>query len=147
MNTHRFKTEDTPNRSAANRFSDKSRSSATANRFTGGQSVLQKKGGLEEEELLQGKFAPIQKMGKPEEEELLQGKFETLQRKPNNTGLPDTLKSGIYTEVPSRLEFSQVHYNAAKPSQLQAHAYAQGKDIHVAPGQEKHLSHEAWHVV
>jgi len=26
-------------------------------------------------------------------------------------------------------------------------AYAQGKDIHVGPGQEQHLPHEAWHVV
>ncbi len=89
-----------------------------------------------EEELLQGKFAPVQLQAGPEEEELLQGKFETTQRvedeellqgkfeavqrveeeeplqgrfapqppaqleqqpaaKPNNTGLPDNLKSGI----------------------------------------------------
>jgi hypothetical protein len=30
---------------------------------------------------------------------------------------------------------------------LQSHAYAQGTDIHLASGQEKHLPHEAWHVV
>lgn len=30
---------------------------------------------------------------------------------------------------------------------MQALAYAQGTDIHVAPGQEKYLPHEAWHVV
>ena len=41
----------------------------------------------------------------------------------------------------------RVHYNAAGPAQIQAHAYAQGSDIHVAPGQERHLPHEAWHVV
>ncbi|MEM7041075.1 MAG: DUF4157 domain-containing protein [Bacteroidota bacterium] len=29
----------------------------------------------------------------------------------------------------------------------QAHAYDQGTDIHIGPGQEKHLPHEAWHVV
>jgi len=40
-----------------------------------------------------------------------------------------------------------VHYNSDKPAQLQAHAYAQGTDIHLASGQEKHLPHEAWHVV
>ena len=34
-----------------------------------------------------------------------------------------------------------------RPAQLQAHAFAQGADIHMAPGQEKHLPHEAWHVV
>ena len=32
-------------------------------------------------------------------------------------------------------------------AQLNAHAYAQGNEIHVAPGQEQHLPHEAWHVV
>ncbi|WP_394370397.1 eCIS core domain-containing protein [Hymenobacter pini] len=41
----------------------------------------------------------------------------------------------------------RVHYNSARPAQLQAHAFAQGSDIHVAPGQEQHLPHEAWHVV
>jgi hypothetical protein len=28
----------------------------------------------------------------------------------------------------------KVHFNSAKPAQLNAHAYAQGSDIHVAPG-------------
>ncbi|MEQ9279041.1 MAG: DUF4157 domain-containing protein, partial [Balneola sp.] len=41
----------------------------------------------------------------------------------------------------------KVHRNSDKPAQLNAHAYAQGTDIHLAPGQEKHLPHEAWHVV
>lgn len=41
----------------------------------------------------------------------------------------------------------RVHYNSSQPAQLNALAYAQGADIHVAPGQEQHLPHEAWHVV
>ena len=41
----------------------------------------------------------------------------------------------------------RVHYNSAKPAEVGALAYTQGTDIHVAPGQEKHLPHEAWHVV
>ena len=40
----------------------------------------------------------------------------------------------------------RVHYNSSKPATVQALAYTQGTDIHVAPGQEKHLPHEAWHV-
>jgi hypothetical protein len=40
-----------------------------------------------------------------------------------------------------------VHVNSAQPAQLQAHAYAQENEIHIGPGQEKHLPHEAWHVV
>jgi len=41
----------------------------------------------------------------------------------------------------------KVHYNSDKPAQLNALAYAQGTDIHVGTGQEKHLPHEAWHVI
>lgn len=71
----------------------------------------------------------------------------SLQRVENNTGLPDQLKSGVENLSGYSLDDVNVHYNSDKPSQLQAHAYAQGTDIHVAPGQEKHLPHEAWHVV
>ncbi len=74
----------------------------------------------------------------------------TLQQKPvteNNTGLPDNLKSGIENLSGYSMDDVQVHYNSPAPAQLQAHAYAQGTDIHVAPGQEQHLPHEAWHVV
>jgi len=102
----------------------------------------------EEEEPLQGKFETIQKV---EEEEPLQGKFETVQKVevPKNTnqnGLPGNLKSGIEQLSGYSMDDVKVHYNSSQPAQLQAHAYAQGKDIHIAPGQEKHLPHEAWHV-
>jgi hypothetical protein len=40
-----------------------------------------------------------------------------------------------------------VHYGSSQPAQLNAHAYAQGSDIHMGAGQEQHLPHEAWHVV
>ncbi|MDP4209264.1 MAG: EndoU domain-containing protein [Bacteroidota bacterium] len=72
---------------------------------------------------------------------------DLLQKNPNNTGLPDNLKSGIENLSGYSLDDVKVHYNSDKPTQLQALAYAQGTDIHVAPGQEKHLPHEAWHVV
>ena len=65
----------------------------------------------------------------------------------NTTGLPDNLKAGVENLSGYSLDDVTVHYNSAKPAQLQAHAYAQGTDIHVAPGQEQHLPHEAWHVV
>ena len=102
----------------------------------------------EEEEPLQGKFETAQRA---EEEEPLQGKFGTAQReekaKPNNTGLPNQLKAGIESMSGMSMDHVKVHYNSDKPAQLNAHAYAQGSDIHVAPGQEQHLPHEAWHVV
>lgn len=65
----------------------------------------------------------------------------------NNTGLPDSLKSGVESLSGFAMDDVRVHYNSAQPAQLQAHAYAQGTDIHVGPGQERHLPHEAWHVV
>lgn len=67
--------------------------------------------------------------------------------KENNTGLPDNLKSGIENLSGYSMDDVKVHYNSDKPAQLQAHAYAQGTDIHLGTGQEKHLPHEAWHVV
>ena len=132
--------------------------------------TVQKKG-PEEEEPLQGKFETVQKK-EPEEEEPVQGKFilpavensnsqlqhhtsppavtvftPPVQRKANNTGLPDNLKSGVENLSGFSMDNVKVHYNSSKPAQLNALAYAQGTDIHIAGGQEKHLPHEAWHVV
>ena len=45
------------------------------------------------------------------------------------------------------LDDVKVHRSSYKPTQIQAQAYTQGTDIHLAIGQEKHLPHEAWHVV
>ena len=65
----------------------------------------------------------------------------------NNTGLPSNLKAGIEALSGLSMDNVRVHYNSTKPAALQAHAYAIGSDIFVAPGQEKHVAHEAWHVV
>lgn len=111
----------------------------------------------EEEKPLQRKFETIQRI-EPEEEESIQGKFATaqleseldeepLQRKANNTGLSDNLKNGIENLSGYNMDDVKVHYNSKKPAQLNALAYTQGTDIHIAPEQEKYLSHEAWHVV
>jgi hypothetical protein len=70
-----------------------------------------------------------------------------LQRKANQTGLPDNLKSGMENLSGMNLDHVKVHYNSSKPATVQAHAYAQGGDIHLASGQEKHLPHELGHVV
>lgn len=118
--------------------------------------------GLEDEERFQMKTAQLQS---DEEEDTLQGKFEpTVQRveddaegvqmksdtvcqqKPNNTGLPDNLKAGVESLSGFSMDDVKVHYNSSQPATVQALAYTQGTDIHVAPGQEMHLPHEAWHV-
>lgn len=78
----------------------------------------------------------------PEEEE------ETAQMKmENNTGMPDQLKAGVENLSGMDMSDVRVHYNSDKPAGVGALAYTQGTDIHVAPGQERHLAHEAWHVV
>lgn len=67
-------------------------------------------------------------------------------KKSNQTGLPDVLKSGIESLSGFSMDNVRVHYNSSKPATVQALAYTKGTDIHVAPGQERHLPHEAWHV-
>lgn len=99
----------------------------------------------------------VQKLGE-EEEEMLQGKFDgsleaetstqPFQLKSSSSGnaLPENLQSGIESLSGYSMDDVNVHYNSEQPAQLNAHAYAQGTDIHIASGQEKHLPHEAWHV-
>ncbi|MCD8043239.1 MAG: DUF4157 domain-containing protein [Tannerellaceae bacterium] len=91
--------------------------------------------------------APVDVILQRYKEQNIQRYTSTEEEKPNNTGLPDNLKTGIENLSGYSMDDVKVHYNSDKPAQLQALAYTQGTDIHIAPGQEKHLPHEAWHVV
>jgi hypothetical protein len=62
-------------------------------------------------------------------------------------GLPDNLRTGIETLSGMDMSDVRVHRNSSDAAKVNALAYAQGSDIHIAPGQEQHLPHEAWHVV
>ena len=66
--------------------------------------------------------------------------------KKNETGMPDHLKESIENLSGYSMDDVRVHYNSDKPATVQALAYTQGTDIHVAPGHERYLPHEAWHV-
>ncbi len=112
-----------------------------------------------DDELLQGKFETAQREAL-DDEELLQGKFsDTAQRaeaplstlnsplSTNKTGIPDPMKAGFENLSGFSFDDVRVHYNSPKPAQLQALAYTQGSEVHIAPGQEKHLGHELGHVV
>lgn len=106
--------------------------------------TVQKKGERsQEEESLQMKVGAniFQRVEMPREEQPVQTKKE------NNTGLSDNLKAGVENLSGLAMDDVRVHYNSDKPVKVGALAYTQGTDIHVAPGQEKHLPHEAWHVV
>lgn len=65
----------------------------------------------------------------------------------NGAGIPSQLKAGIESLSGMDLSDVRVHRNSGEPAQLQALAFAQGNDIHLGPGHEQHLPHEAWHVV
>ncbi len=65
--------------------------------------------------------------------------------KKNETGMPDHLKKAIENPSGYSMDDVRAHYKSDKPS-TQALAYTQGTDIHIVPGQERHLPHEAWHV-
>jgi hypothetical protein len=115
----------------------------------GAYSVAQRK-------LMQGLFGPAMQKTAPEEEKSLQGKFtaappaqrrEETAASPKHTDLPDHLKAGIENLSGLSMEHVKVHYNSSEPAHLHALAYTQGADIHLASGQERHLPHEAWHVV
>lgn len=41
----------------------------------------------------------------------------------------------------------RIHRNSAAPRRFDALAYAQGGDIYLGPGEDRHLAHELWHVV
>jgi hypothetical protein len=75
------------------------------------------------------------------------GNQPIIQQNENKQGLPDELRSGIESMSGMDMGDVRVHHNSTKPAEMQALAYAQGNDIHLGPGQEQHLPHEAWHVV
>lgn len=61
--------------------------------------------------------------------------------------LPERLQKTIALMSRADLSDVRVHYNSRLPQAIEARAYTQGNDIFLAPGQERHLPHEAWHVV
>lgn len=106
---------------------------------------------VEEDEMLQGRFDPAQKV---DEDEMVQGRFPPHQRQVPGTGaqtgaagLPESVRAGVSALSGLSLDDVRVHRNSGEPEKINALAYTQGSDIHVGPGQEQHLPHEAWHVV
>lgn len=130
MNTHADKTPENKSQSVANTLSKKQIDSESTFQFIDNrpEAVAQRK----LQDLANNYLAQQQ---------------NPIQKKENKTGLPDNLKTGIENLSGYSMDDVKVHYNSDKPAQLNAHAYAQGTDIHIASGQEKHLPHEAWHVI
>lgn len=120
---------------------------------------------MKEEELKQAKFTAQRK--KKLDEEKLQGKFpnqNTTQLKHNNkataqrnssaSGIPDNVKINMETATGHDFSNVQLHKNSSKAVDVGALSYAQGNDIHFAPGQfspnttagKSLLGHELTHV-
>ncbi|SDT12225.1 protein of unknown function [Mucilaginibacter mallensis] len=64
-----------------------------------------------------------------------------------SNALPHQLQQGVEALSGMSMAGTSVHYNSSAPAQIGALAYAAGNQIHLGPGQEQHLPHEAWHVV
>lgn len=64
-----------------------------------------------------------------------------------NGRLPRVLQRNMENLSGIALDHVRVHRNSSAPSTVAAQAFAQGRDIHLGAGQERHLPHEAWHVV
>ncbi len=129
MNTHADKSQDSKSQSVTSSVSQKQTSSEATFQFADNRPEV----------IVQRQLQEMANIYTVEHQQPIQKK--------NNTGLPDYLKSGIENLSGYAMDDVQVHYNSDKPAQLNAHAYAQGTNIHLASGQEKHLPHEAWHVV
>jgi GGDEF domain-containing protein len=162
MNTHADKTQENKNQSLANETSHKQNGSKSTFQFVDNrpEAIAQRK--LQEitnnsPQAMQLRACQEMANNSPQAKQAAQlqtmadnhssQQQQTIQKKENNTGLPDNLKIGMENLSGMSLDDVKVHRNSDKPAQLNAHAYAQGSEIHVASGQEKHLPHEAWHVV
>ncbi|NRB64953.1 MAG: DUF4157 domain-containing protein [Saprospiraceae bacterium] len=75
------------------------------------------------------------------------GLVRPKQRNKNLTGLPYDLKLGMENLSGYDLDDVRVHYNSTYPARVNAEAYTQGLNIHIASGKETHLPHELGHVV
>lgn len=62
------------------------------------------------------------------------------------TKLPRQLKAGVESLAGVAMDDVRVHRDSSGPARIGALAYAKGSDIHLGPGQDGHLPHEAWHV-
>ena len=146
MNTHADKTQETKSQSVANEISQKQSGEESTFQFVDNrpEAVMQRKLQEMANNSPQAKqTAQLQSIADNHSAQ----QQNPIQKKENNTGLPDNLKTGMENLSGMSLDDVKVHRNSDKPAQLQAHAYAQGTDIHLGPGQEKHLPHEAWHVI
>ena len=59
--------------------------------------------------------------------------------------LPRNLQTNIENLAGTAMDGVEVHYNSREPSRFGAKALTKDDQIHLGPGEEDQLSHEAWH--
>jgi hypothetical protein len=145
MNTYADKKQAQQGQSFANPVSEKNRDCEPHHRFIDHRRATTAQLKLQEMANNSTRAVQLKTFQKAADDHVAQRQH--VQKTKNETGLPDRLKSGIENLSGLSMDDVKVHYDSAKPAQLQAHGFAQGTDIHISPGQEKYLPHEAWHVV
>lgn len=61
--------------------------------------------------------------------------------------IPQPLKQRLETSNGIALDSVHIHYSSERPEQIGALAYAEGNQVYLGPGQERHLHHELGHVI
>ncbi len=123
MNTHADKTQKNTIPSVANAFSEKRSGREPTFQFVDNRPEALSQRKLQEiaNNSSQAKqTAQLQAMA----DDHSARKRHLIKKNENNTGLPDSLKSGIENLSGYSMDDVKVHYNSDKPAQLQAHAYA-----------------------
>lgn len=63
------------------------------------------------------------------------------------SSLPNELRARLELRSGVSLAHVRVHHDSPEPARHAALAFTRGAQIHLGPGQERHLPHEAWHAV
>lgn len=70
-----------------------------------------------------------------------------ISRDAQSSGMPDGLRTRAESLSGVSLRHVRVHRHSRRPEEFDAVACTDGEHIHLGPGQDGHLGHEAWHVV
>ncbi len=105
--------------------------------------------GLDQLQILANKSAQVTQLKVLKNQARRKAEVTQLKEEGSTAGkpLPNPLKTGVEQLSGVNMSDANVNFKSTEPSKIGAAAFAQGSNIHLGPGQEKHLPHEAWHVV
>ncbi len=78
---------------------------------------------------------------------LLRGAAQKPTARSAGAPLPTSLRHGLEDFAGFSLENVRVYRRSSEPARIGALAFTRGGEIHLGPGQERHLPHEGWHAV